>query len=344
MTLLSVEIPTYNEVENLPLLVERIESLGMDVQIVIIDDSSSDGTYGTAVRLAEKYGNITILRRPRKMGIGSAIREGLSVAKGDYVAVMDSDLQHPPELLTQLMEKAKAGSDLVIASRYIAGGSSALGMARRVVSRIATGIAHLLLRQTRKIADPLSGYFLFRRDRVDPSCIRSSSYKVLLEILVRAGVRSVEEVPYAFCNRENGSSKFGALETARFMKLVLNLSDYRALKFGLVGTAGVLVNEGLLFVLAPHTSLLAASAMAVEASIIANFIMNNFWTFRGRRGTGVMRRLAKYNTVTFVGALTNVAVLGVLVFVHFEYLAANFVGIMLGFMANYAGSEGVVWA
>lgn len=344
MSSLSIEIPTYNEAENLPVLVDRIEALGLDVEIVVIDDSSPDGTYDIALTLASKYGNIKVIRREGKMGVASAIRAGLAAATGQFVAVMDCDLQHPPEFLPEMMKEAERGTDVVIASRYIRGGQSDFGLGRKFVSKTATAIAHILLKQTRRIADPLSGYFIFRRDIIAPDEIRSNSYKVLLEILVRGRAKRVRELPYTFCKRTNGSSKFGMRETGRYLGLVLKLSDYRALKFLLVGLAGVAVNEGLLFLLAPHTPLLAASAMAVEASIVANFIMNNFWTFRGRGEASLFRRLAKYNTVTILGAFTNIAVLGALVFIHLEYLAANFVGIMLGFAANYAGSEGVVWA
>lgn len=343
MTQLSVEIPTYNEAENLPILVERLEALGLDAEIIVIDDNSPDGTAAIADGLAAQYGNITVIRRPGKMGITTAIREGMAAAKGEYIAVMDCDLQHPPEFLPQLMEEAMQGSDIVIASRYVPGGSSAFSLPRKIVSRTATGISHLLLKQTRRIADPLSGYFVFRKGIIDAGSIRSNSYKVLLEILVRGRAKKVSELPYAFSKRCSGSSKFGFSEMMRYLKLVLQLSDYRALKFALVGGAGVLINEGLLFLLAPHTPLLAASAMAIESSIVANFVMNNFWTFKGGVGSGLIKRLAKYNTVTILGAFTNIAVLGMLVFIHFEYLAANFVGIMLGFAANYAGSEGVVW-
>ncbi len=334
MTLLSIEIPTYNEAENLPLVVERIEALGMEVEIIVVDDNSPDGTGQVAADLAERYGNIKVLRRQGKMGITSAIKDGLYAASGKYVAVIDCDLQHPPEFLPEMMQEAEKGTDVVIASRYVPGGSSSFSAPRRVVSRTATAIAHLLLRQTRTIADPLSGYFIFRRGIINPDDIVSNSYKVLLEILVRGNAVTLAELPYAFGERVNGTSKFGLRETLRYLNLVLLLSDYRVLKLLMIGLAGVAINEGVLFLLAPHTELLAASALAVEASIVASFILNNFWkSGRGRR-SGILRKLAEYNTFAIFGALTNMAVLGLLVFVHFEYLAANFIGIMLGFAAN----------
>ena len=343
MALLSIEIPTYNEADNLPIIVERIEALKMDVEIIVVDDNSPDGTSGIAQTLAEKYGNVKIVKRPSKMGITSAIREGLSVAEGEYVAVMDCDLQHPPEFLPTMMKEAEKGADVVIASRYVKGGSSSFSLARRIVSRTATGISHLLLGKTGKIADPLSGYFIFRKDVIDPADIKSNSYKVLLEILVRGRVKTVKEVPYTFCERVNGKSKFGFTEVMRYLHLVLQLSGYRALKLAVAGLAGLIVNEGILFMLEPRTPLLAASAMAVEASIIASFVMHSLWPVNGKSGESLFRRLARYNTLTVLGALTNIAVLGLLVFIHFEYLAANFVGIMLGLAANYTGSEELLW-
>src|SRR5579872_5749227 len=130
--LLCQVIPTYNEVENIPVLVERIEnlrsSLPFDLMIVVVDDNSSDGTPEKVKELMAKFGNIKLIQRPSLMGLGSAYRDGFAYSisnfNADYVGEMDADLQHPPELLSEMVKKASEGVDVVVASRYIPGGGS----------------------------------------------------------------------------------------------------------------------------------------------------------------------------------------------------------------------------
>jgi len=343
MKLLSIEIPVYNEAQNIVDLIDRIERLSYDMEVIVIDDSSNDGTSFILEGMKKKYANLRVIQRPQKMGISSAVRDGLAVASGKYVVVMDADLQHPPEAIPSMIAQLERGMDIVIASRKVQGSHSSMGLWRRAISSTATFIAHLLLPATRRVRDPLSGFFAFRRKIVVPQMMRSNSYKVLLEILVRSRWKQIAEISYDFCNRKGGRSKLGIRELWRYLRLVLDLSQYRTLKFILVGIVGVIVNEGLLFLLAPHTPILIASGMAVEASIISNFSMNSVWTFRGRNGGGLLLSLAKYNLVTIFGALTNIGVLALLVAIHMKYLAANLLGIALGFAANYVMAEGVVW-
>ncbi len=342
MTELTIVIPTYNEAGNLPVLVDRIEKLGLNCEILVVDDGSPDGTQEVARRLNDRFGNIRLLPRASKMGIATAVRDATLMSGSEFVAVMDCDMQHPPQLLPAMLAEAKSGTDMVIASRYARGGAPNMSAVRGVISKFATGLAHFMLPQTRNIKDPLSGYFLFRRKSVDIGRVSSRSYKVLLEILSARSIRTVE-MPFSFGTRYSGKSKLGPTELLRYIGLVLRLSDYRMAKFIAVGLAGMAINECLLFLLEPHAPLLLASGVAVEASIVSNFIMNNSWTFRKKIQGTMLSRLARYNAVMVAGALLNIGILGLLVFLHFEYLAANFVGIFFGFGANYLGSESIVW-
>ncbi len=352
MVELSVEIPTYNEANNIGRLIENLENLGIDMEIIVIDDNSPDGTASIAEKLSEEYGNIKVLRRPGKLGLTTAIHDGMKVASGEYIAVMDGDLQHPPSALPLLLRKAHEGNDLVIASRYVkAGKVERFSLYRRIVSRAATFLAHAMLRETRNIKDPLSGYFVFRRSAVSPDSIKSDGYKVLLEILVKGGKKRIAEIPYTFKPRESGRSKLGFQENLKYLRLLLMLSEYRPLKFVAVGISGVLVNEGLLFLfhnLSAFSSalsslpLLYAGSLAIELSILSNFTLNNMWTFSKVSRGRLILKVLKYNAVAAPGAIINLLTLLNLAFL-FHYLIANLIGIVLAFIVNYLGSEFFVW-
>ncbi len=353
MVELSVEIPTYNEAENIPDIVEKLESLNLDLEIIIVDDNSPDGTGDVAEKLKEKYSNIKVLKRPGKLGLATAIHDGLALAEGQYIAVMDADMQHPPDSLPRLLTKAKEGNDVVIASRYVKEGrSEKFSIYRRIVSRGATFLAHAMLRETRNVKDPLSGFFVFRRDTMSPEKINSNGYKILLEVLVKGTGKKVAEIPYTFKPRTKGTSKLGIRENMNYLRLILMLSEYRPLKFITVGITGVVVNEGLLFLLynlslfsssIHNLPLMYAGAIAIELSVVSNFILNNFWTFSNlERGRGIMK-FVKYNLVASPGAVINFLTLLNLAFI-FHYLLANLIGIALAFLVNYLGSELFVWA
>jgi dolichol-phosphate mannosyltransferase len=163
---LSIIVPTYNEAENIGELIERIETSlkGLDFEVIVVDDSSPDGTAEIAEELGRAYRNVKVIKRPRKMGLASAALEGMREAKYRLIAVMDADLQHPPELLPKLLERAKEGYDIVIASRYVEGGGvEGWSFWRRLISRGATLLAHTLLPKTRGVKDPMSGFFCVQK-------------------------------------------------------------------------------------------------------------------------------------------------------------------------------------
>lgn len=237
----SILIPTYNEKENIPELTKRIwESLSsIDFEVIFIDDNSPDHTAEVAEKLAEVYGNIKVLRRPSKLGLASAVIDGLRIAKGNIIAVMDADLQHPPELLPIMFEKAKNGYDIVVASRYVDGGDiEEWTVWRRLVSWSAIKIAQLLLPKARNVKDPMSGFFLFKKEVINGIRLNPIGFKILLEILVRGKYNSVSEVPYTFKPRRKGNSKLCLEEIFNYILYVIRLmrsnkesmySDYKVL-------------------------------------------------------------------------------------------------------------------
>ena len=186
----SLVIPTRNEANNVQPLVNRVTAaLGATpVEICFVDDSD-DNTGDLLLDLAQSNPSIRALLRQgadRKGGLSTAVVAGLHMARGQYVCVMDADLQHPPELIPVLLAEAERGADLVVASRYAPGGShEGLGTpVRRLVSREATVVARVLFKEARQSSDPLSGYFLCRRSLIDGIEFRPVGFKILLELLV----------------------------------------------------------------------------------------------------------------------------------------------------------------
>ncbi len=219
---LSVVLPVFNESKNLPELVDRVEKSLSNVgfELVIVDDNSPDGTAFVAEVLNAKYGNIRILRRPRKLGLSSAVIDGFntSIPETRIFAVMDADMQHPPELLSKMYEKINDGADLVIASRYTSGGgTNGWRFYRKIISRVATALAHLLLPETRRVKDVLSGFFMIKREVVSEAKLDPIGYKILLEILVKGNYSKVCEIPYVFETRKNGKSNLNLQETLKFL-------------------------------------------------------------------------------------------------------------------------------
>ncbi|RLG60929.1 glycosyltransferase family 2 protein [Candidatus Geothermarchaeota archaeon] len=342
MPVLSIIIPTYNEAENIPELMSRMKKAlrGVKHEIIVVDDNSPDNTAEIARRLGAK-----VLVRPKKMGLTTAFLDGLKIATGDYVCLMDADLQHPPEILPKMLKEALNGADIVIASRYVKGGGiEGLNWLRRFISRIARFLAYFFLPKIRKIKDPISGAFIIKKDVVEGVNFSTRGYKALLEILVKAKYGKVTEVPYVFKKRLKGKSKLGVQELLEYLRLLLTLTDYRVLKFMCVGASGVIVNESALWALVTlNLPIIMASPLAIELSIVNNFVLNDIWTFKDKRTGNLLMRLLRYHSAVIIGALVNYIALLSLIFVGVNYLLANLMGIILGFFANYACSEAFVW-
>lgn len=231
-TLLSVIVPTKNEAENVRGLVAKLASTldGLEYEVVFVDDST-DATPRVLAGLARDQGGRLIVRHrapeDRADGLAGAVVEGLGLARGEYVAVLDADLQHPPEVLLELLDRARSGgADIVVASRYVRGGSSS-GLAspwRKLVSQLTRwGTKLLFVERLRGIQDPCSGFFVCRRALLEGVRLRPVGYKVLLEILVRADWASLEEVPYRFAGRAAGVSKADARQGWLLLVHVLRL-------------------------------------------------------------------------------------------------------------------------
>ena len=344
----SLVVPTYCESQNIAILVEKVhQSLSSySYELVVVDDNSPDGTSEIANSLSQQY-PVRVITRRNERGLASAVVEGFKQARGDILGVIDADLQHPPEVIPELLETVMSGADVVIASRYVeGGGSEGWSASRKIISKGSKLLAQVLLPAARGIKDPLSGFFLLRKEVIDGVELSPTGYKILLEVLVKGKATEVAEVPYIFKVRERGTSNLTSGEGIRYLKHLTRLTGLQAgamrfLKFSLVGLSGVLVNEGLLWLLTENLGLyyLLSAAIAVETAIITNFILNDIWTFRDRRTSGnrsLLGRGLKFNLVSLGGLGINIAILWTVTeVVGISYLISNLIGIAGATLWNY---------
>jgi len=348
---LSIIVPTYKERDNIGILITRIDltlrSVRIPYEIIIVDDNSPDGTADYAETLSKAY-PVRIVRRSGKLGLSSAVLDGVRVSRGSVIAVMDADLQHPPEVLTEMLGKLiNNACDVVIASRYVEGGSvSGWSFFRRLVSLGAILMARVLLPKVRGVKDPMSGYFMFRREVIDGVIdeMNPGGFKVLLEILVKGRVRKVSEVPYIFGRRYQGESKLGPREIVNYLMHVLDLAP-ECIRFAIIGATGTVINLGALVLLrylleAPHVM---ASAIAIEASMVNNFILNDIWTFRKRYGVW-WRKFLNFHASSATAILVQWIVSNIVYYVVLSSsILAQLLGILAGFVLNYIISKKFVW-
>jgi dolichol-phosphate mannosyltransferase len=217
--MLSVIIPTYNERGAIPELLDRLTAAfdhgGLDAEVVIVDDASPDGTADLAEDLADRY-PVRVLRRPGKLGLASAVLDGLKMARGDLIAVMDADLSHPPEALVPMVAAIERdGADLVVGSRYVpSGGMEDWPWSRQLVSKIA----NMLTCGLTAVHDATSGFFIVRRAALEGVPLNPIGFKIGLEVIARARYQRCVEVPYVFTDRKQGFSKFTSREVFSFLK------------------------------------------------------------------------------------------------------------------------------
>jgi dolichol-phosphate mannosyltransferase len=227
----AVIFPTYCEAENIGSLIQTIEGLDPNSELLVVDDSSPDETQSIVEKLNEKYGNITLLKRPRKMGLGTAIRDGFELLLSQpnppkYIVTMDADYSHSPQDIPRLLEFAKNGHDLVIGSRYCEGGIvKGWTMIRRIISMVANRMAGLLIHLG--INDFTSGFRCYSKrcvQQVLPK-LHSQTYEIQIETIRQAKLQNLKvgETPITFENRKKGKSKLSLTEIMAFSQYIIKV-------------------------------------------------------------------------------------------------------------------------
>lgn len=228
---ISVAIPTYNEAKTVADVVKRISQSfgagsGVNLEFIVVDDDSPDGTAKKAEALKDEY-NVKVIVRKGERGLATAVVRGWQEASGKLLAVIDGDLQHPPEVILRLYKEFTAqNAEMAVASRMVAGGGTKDWEYHRVViSTVATAMARFILPVTLfKIRDATTGCFMFKRECVDLSKLSPVGFKIFLEVMVRGKFAKSVEVPYIFNQRSLGQSKMAVDQNFLFIYHLLKLA------------------------------------------------------------------------------------------------------------------------
>jgi dolichol-phosphate mannosyltransferase len=354
---LSVVVPTFNERDNVTVLYRRLEATLKDIpwEVVFVDDNSPDGTWEVVRGLARLDSRVRCIRRIGRRGLSGACIEGILAASAPYAAVIDADLQHDETQLPKMVGLLQGGeAELVVGSRYIEGGSAdSFDKGRAGVSVLATEVAKRVLGV--KIADPMSGFFMIRRDSFEQLApqLSTQGFKILLDIVATAqGRLRTIEVPFSFGSRQHGESKLDSMVALDFLGLVLaklthDVVSLRFLLFAMVGSIGLVVHLSALFIAlelfnAPFPE---AQAFGAVVAMTSNFILNNFLTYRDQRlkGFAILRGLLLFYLVCSVGLFANVGVAFSVYDQEPIWWLAGAAGALMGVVWNYAMSGLFVW-
>jgi len=354
---LSVVIPTYNERANIAPLLERLDAVlsGIAWEAIFVDDDSPDGTADAVKTIAAGDPRVRCLRRIKRRGLAGACIEGVLASSAPFVAIMDADLQHDEKLLPRMLTILQSGeSDMVVGSRYVAGGSSdVFSKHRSFMSRFATALARRFTGV--ELNDPMSGFFMMRRDRFDPLAaeLTTQGFKILLDIVISAkGTLRIVEEPYVFAARQHGESKLNVQVALDFLgllaaKLTGGVVTPRFLSFALVGSIGVAVHLMVLRAGLAGFGLPFAEAQtaATFVAMTGNFTLNNQLTYRDKRLTGLhfLSGLLGFYAVSAVGALANVGIASWLYAYDPVWWLAGMAGAVMGAVWNYSMSSLLVW-
>jgi len=353
---LTVVVPAYRERENIPALLQALERAlqGLDWETVVVVDDGFDGSEDWLRIRAQQDPRVRCLQRIGRRGLASACIEGMLASSAPYVAVMDADLQHDETLLPRMLEAIKQGeADIVVGSRYTSGGDTGELAAGRVrISRFATILSGQL---GSGLSDPMSGFFVVRRDFLDRVVRRlyGRGFKILLDLLGAAEqpVR-VQELPYRMRSRRHGESKLSARVVAEFFMLLLyhllgRILPARFFLFAAVGLSGVGVHLSVLWVAfkALGGGFLASQGIATWVAMTSNFFLNNVITYGDQRlrGARIWRGLLTFYLACGFGVLINLAVADWLYLQMAPYWLAGLAGAAVAAIWNFMTTASVTW-
>jgi dolichol-phosphate mannosyltransferase len=354
---LAIIVPTLNERANIAPLVELLDTAlkGARWEVIFVDDDSRDGTPDEVREVARRDARVRCVQRIGRRGLSTACIEGMLATAAPYVAVMDADLQHDETLLPKMLETLRSGAwDIVVGSRHVAGGGlGEWSQSRANISSFATRLSRFICKA--EIADPMSGFFMIRREVFQNAVRRLSGqgFKILLDLLASSPQPlRLKELPYVFRPRRHGESKLDTLVAWEFMmlladKLVGHLVPVRFALFALIGGLGLVVHMAILRIAltALDSDFTAAQTIAAVVAMTSNFFLNNLFTYRDQRlkGWRLLRGLASFYVICSVGVVANVGIGQYLFAAHHAWWIAGIAGIVIGSVWNYVVSSIFTW-
>jgi dolichol-phosphate mannosyltransferase len=353
---LTVVVPTFNEAVNVPLVVERLDTVlrGVRWEVVFVDDDSPDKTADVARAIASRDRRVRVIRRIGRRGLSTACVEGALSSSAPFFGVMDGDLQHDDTVLPEMFRRLKADDlDIVVGSRYLDGErTGGLDPVRKWISRMGGRAARLVLHA--ELTDPMSGFFVMSRVAFDASVrnLSQQGFKILLDLFASAPrPLRFAEVPAEFHARRHGESKLDTAVAWEFGILVLDkligrVVPVRFAIFALVGATGVVVHLAALWLVgAAGASFAVAQTAAVVAAMTWNFVLNNVITYRDQRlrGLSFVTGLLSFYAIGAVGALANIGIAQSLYDQGRGWWVAGIAGALIGVVWNFTMSSFFTW-
>ncbi len=352
---LTVVIPTFNERDNIDPLLERIDAAlrGIAWECIFVDDDSADGTAEKVRAIARADTRVRCIQRIGRRGLSTAVIEGVQASSAPYVAVLDADMQHDESLLPRMLAALKAeGLDIVLGSRYVAGGGTGEWDKGRVaISGFATRLARLVV--SAELTDPMSGFFVMKRSAFEGAVRRLSGqgFKILLDLFASTPTPfRFKELPYVFRQRQHGESKLDSLVAWEYLMLLLDklighIVPVRFVLFAVVGASGVVVHLATLRLVLMGASFAVAQGAATVVAMTSNFVLNNFFTYRDQRlrGWRFLGGLLSFYAVCAIGAVGNVGIASAAFQHHYSWWLSGLAGAAVGVVWNYAVSAVFTW-
>lgn len=352
MVEVSIVIPTYNEKENIKILIQKIQrefrENSIKGEIIVVDDNSPDRTGEILENLKKKDKNLKIIHRKGKLGLSSAVLDGWKIAEGNVLGVMDGDLSHPPEKIHELYNPIKNNqADFTIGSRYIKGGKiEGWNFKRKLMSRAAT----ILAKPFTNVKDPMTGFFMIKKECVRYNKLNPKGFKILLELILKANYKKIKEIPIKFINRVKGKSKAGTSEIFFYLR---NLFGYRKyirkgikqfIKFAFVGLIGTFINVAILYLLTENLGIyyLFSATISFIIAMTNNFIWNKLWTFEEKINLNLAGKYIKFSLVSVVALIINLFFLYIFTEIFgIYYIISQILAIGISLIINFFGNK--IW-
>jgi dolichol-phosphate mannosyltransferase len=348
----SIILPTYNEFENMKVIIPRLYELfineNINGEIIVIDDNSPDGTGDIVDELSKKF-PVRVFVRKNERGIATAVMKGFELAIGEIIVVMDADLSHPidkiPDMINPIIENR---CDATVGTRYMeGGGKEKWPLIREIISKGAGFLA----RGVTTLSDPTSGFLAIRKSMVETAKLDPIGWKIVLEVIVKANPRIIE-IPIIFTDRLKGKSKLTFKVYLEYLRHLWQLYRYKYpiinqfIKFSLVGLSGLIIDTIILMGLVEHLSFdpRFASIFAFSGALSWNYLFNRIWTFKGGEMINIVYSYLSFAIICLVGLLIRIGTMHILI----EnagmgkgrwYICASIIGISLATISNFLGSK-----